>query len=102
MAQVSELPTAEDHLQSRIDHYLDYELSAWRSVPEYASQWSEMDAADRETFHLHWRGVTEAYLDALERWANAGQLNAAQLAEYGQLHELIAQNRPAIEALLAS
>jgi hypothetical protein len=101
MAQVSQTPAAQDLLESKIDRYLDYELGAWRSVPEYAARWPEMDAVDREAFHLHWKGVTEAYLCELQLWADEGRLGPAQLAEYRRLQALIAQHRPTLEALLA-
>ena len=96
MAQVSQTPAAQDRLQGKIDHYLDYELGAWRSVPEHAARWPEMDAVDREAFHLHWSGVTEAYLRELERWAGEGRLSPAQLAEYRRLQALVAQHRPTL------
>lgn len=101
MAQVSQTPTAPDSLHRKIDQYLDYELGAWRSVPEYAARWGEMDAVDREAFHLHWKGVTEAYLCELERWEGEGQLGPGQLAEYKRLQAVIARHRPTLEALLA-
>ena len=101
MAQVSPSPVIAAGLQEKIDHYLDYELGAWQSVPEYAARWAEMDAADQEAFHLHWRGVTESYLRDLERWAREGLLGTAQLIRHRRLQTLIAQHRPILEALLA-
>ena len=104
MAQVSQAeqpPAAEDGwLSTKIDHYLDYELRAWRSVPEYAARWPEMEALDQETFHLHWKGVTEGYLRELEGYASEHRLSAQQLARYGQLRALIARHRLTLEALL--
>jgi hypothetical protein len=101
MAQVSRSPAVQADLKDKIDHYLDYELGAWQSVPEYAARWPEMDPVDREAFHLHWKGVTESYLSKLERWAGEGWLGTAQLLEYRRLQALIAQHRPTLEALLA-
>ena len=101
MAQISQTTAAQNLLQGKIDQYLDYEVGVWRSVPEYAARWPEMDAVDREAFHLHWKGVTEAYLCELERWAGEGRLGPGQLAEYRRLRALIARHRPTLEALLA-
>lgn len=101
MAQVSHTQAAQHRLQGKIDHYLDYELGAWQRVPENATGWPEMDAVDKEAFHLHWKDVTEAYLGELERWAGEGRLGPSQLVKYRQLQALIAQHRLVLDALLA-
>ena len=101
MAQVTHSPTVQEGLHDKIDHYLDFELGAWQSVPEYAERWSEMDPIDKEAFHLHWKGVTEAYLQELKRWAAAALLDSNQLAKYKHLQALIAQRRPMLDDLLS-
>ena len=83
MAQVRQSPAVQDYLQGKIDHFLDYELGAWQSVPEYAARWRDMDGIDKEAFHLHWKGVTEAYLRDLERWAEDGRLAPANSSSTG-------------------
>src|SRR5690242_14903921 len=102
MAQASQTLGTQDHpLSERIDHHLDYERQAWKSVPDYASQWAEMEALDKEAFHLHWRGVAESYLRELDQWANEGRLSAAQAARYRQLREFVTRYRSTVEAMLA-
>ncbi len=53
-------------LQPNIDSRLDYQFQAWESVPEYVEWWPEMDASQKEVFHLEWVGITESRLDELQ------------------------------------
>lgn len=96
MAQVAR----DLHPRPDVDYHLDYQFRAWAGIPEYTEWWPDMDAVDREVFHLEWVGITEGRLDQLRQWAEQGLLTTAQRDRYRQLLELVAQHRPTIEALL--
>ena len=103
MAQVATgQRTAALDLAARIDRELDYQLQAWRGIPERETWWSEMDAADKEAFQLEWTGITESRLHDLETWAGSGNLTPSQNARYAKLRALIADQRPALDRLFAS
>lgn len=84
------------------DYLLDYQFRAWESIPEYVEWWPEMDATQREVFHLEWIGITESRLEELQRWSNQGLLTATQRARYKELQKLIAEYRPIIRRLQES
>lgn len=98
MAQVA--PGTEQ--QPDIDADLDYQFRAWESVPEYVIWWPELDAVQRETFHLEWVGITEARLRELRQLAEAGRLTAGQQERYTALIELVGQRREMLARLLAA
>ncbi|MBA2447415.1 MAG: hypothetical protein H0V51_05250 [Chloroflexi bacterium] len=87
--------------QPDVDYHLDYQFRAWGSIPEYTDRWPEMDAIDKEVFHLEWVGITESRLEQLQRWAEQGLLTPTQRDHYDELQQLVAQHRPAAEALLS-
>ncbi len=96
MAQVAH-PT---ELQPDIDYHLDYQFRAWRSIPEYAEWWTDMDGIEKEVFHLEWMDITEYRLSELQRWAKQGMLTPEQRVRYDDLTKLVAQHRPVVDAML--
>ena len=54
MAQVARRPD--------IEYHLDYQFNAWRSIPDYADWWPDVDVVDKEVFHLEWLGIYEIRL----------------------------------------
>jgi hypothetical protein len=102
MAQVARTPEgqAARSAQPDIDYHLDYQFRAWRSVPEYAEWWPDMDVVDKEVFHLEWVGITESRLADLRQWAEEGRLSLAQRARYDELLQLVAKYRPVVDGLL--
>jgi hypothetical protein len=86
--------------QPDIDYHLDYQFRAWESIPEEAERWPETDVIDKEVFHLEWVGIVESRLEELQHWAEQGMMTSAQHSRYGNLLELVAQQRPALETML--
>jgi hypothetical protein len=103
MAQVEakhhEAPPAQS---TEIDRKLEYQLQAWRGVPEQAAWWPQMDAGDKEAFQLEWAGITEGRLRDLETLAASGILSSVQRARYAELQALVAEQRPVLARLFAS
>ncbi len=86
--------------QPDVDYHLDYQFRSWESVPEYTEWWSDMDASQREAFHLEWMGITEDRLRQLREWSDQGVLTPSQQSRYEDLMRLVAEQRPGLEALL--
>ena len=84
-----------------IDYHLNYQLDAWAGIPEYAESWREMDAIEREVFHLEWVGITESRLRELECWADQGLLSPVQYARFTELQRLVQRHRPTVTWMLA-
>lgn len=87
--------------QPDVDYHLDYQFGAWSSIPEYAEWWPNMDATEKEVFHLEWVGITESRLQSLRQWAEQGVLTAQQCGRYQKLLDLVARHSPTVERLLA-
>ena len=87
-------------MQPEIDYHLDYQFQSWQGIPEYAGWWPEMEASEKEVFHLEWVGITQSRLGQLQRWAEQGCLTPAQQARYEELLQLIERHRPTLEWLL--
>jgi hypothetical protein len=98
MAQVARDP----QLEADIEYHLNYQFGEWKSIPEIAEWWPEMDGIDREVFHLEWCGITESRLRELRQWVVEGRLTPAQQARYQDLERLVKTHRPTVERLLAS
>jgi hypothetical protein len=85
---------------SEVDRLIDNQLRAWRSVPEYAADWNDMDAADREEFHLEWVGLTEVALRQLRQLVQETPLTPRQAQRFQELEDVIAAERPTVARLL--
>ena len=95
MAQVTQDP----HVLARIERYLDYLTSEWEGVPFLAEEWHEWDEHSRFSFAMDWP-IREDRLRELRQWGEQDVLTPAQRAQYGELLELVARNRPILERLL--
>lgn len=94
MAQVARVAAPD------IDYHLDFQFRAWGTIPEYAQWWAELDATQKEVFHLEWVGITESRLDRLRQWFEQGLLSTAQRDRYDKLLELVVRHRPVVQSLL--
>lgn len=95
MAQVAQNP----HLRARIEHALAYLRREWQSIPELAAGWDEWDEHSRFVFALDWP-IREDSLHQLRQWAKQDLLTPEQRAQYDEVLELVARNRPALGRLL--
>lgn len=80
---------------------LDYQLAKWEALPEYASEWAELPAEEREVFHLEWVAITEQRLLDLQKAAERGLLSQPQQVRYQRLLALVKKHRPTLQRLLA-
>ncbi len=83
-----------------VNDYLDYLFMEWEQLPELAAEWDDWDDLSRLPFVLNW-GVPADRLAQLHAWAADGLLTPTQRGRYHQLLQLIANNRPTLERLLA-
>jgi predicted TIM-barrel fold metal-dependent hydrolase len=95
MAQVAQSP----QLRIRIEHALASLRREWQSIPELAAEWGEWDEHSRFVFALDWP-VCEDSLHQLREWAEQDVLTPEQRAQYDELLELVARNRPVLGQLL--
>ncbi len=95
MAQVVQDP----ELRDRIEHYLDYLLREWRSIPEIAAEWDEWEELERLDFVLEWP-IREDRMHQLRNWSAQGLLTPSQCARYDEVLKLEVHHRPALEQLL--
>ncbi|HEX5506162.1 MAG TPA: hypothetical protein VFW96_26320 [Thermomicrobiales bacterium] len=98
MAQVAQNP----QLRARIEHALAYLRREWQSIPELAAEWDdEWDEHSRFVFALDWP-ICEDSLHQLREWAKQDLLTPEQHAQYDELLDLVARNRPTLGRLLKS
>ncbi|HET8628712.1 MAG TPA: hypothetical protein VFL91_14925 [Thermomicrobiales bacterium] len=95
MAQVAQNP----QLRARIEHALASLHREWQSIPELAAEWDEWDEHSRFVFALDWP-ICEDSLHQLREWAEQDALTPEQRAQYDELLELVARNRPVLARLL--
>lgn len=95
MAQVTQDP----QLEATVDHYLDYLLRTWESVPLDAREWEEWDEHSRFAYGFDW-GVPDDRLHQLRGWSEQGFLTPAQRTRYDRLQELVTRYRPLLAKLL--
>jgi hypothetical protein len=90
----------DQQIHEQIEWCLDYLWDRWSSIPWWVENWPGMDGIDKEVFCLEWTGITEHWLGELQRWEERGLLTLEQRKRYTRLSRLIAEQRPALEALL--
>lgn len=95
MAEVAQ----DTKLQTTIDHYLDYLIRTWESVPIDAREWDDWDDLSQLTYDLDW-GVPNDRLAQLRQFAEQGVLTSAQRARYEDLLKLVDRYRPVLAEML--
>lgn len=84
-----------------VDYHLNYQLRAWKRIPEYAEWWADLDSDVKHVFEMEWAGITESRLRELQLWAAQGLLTQEEYSKYAELMKLVEQYRPTLERLLA-
>ena len=87
------------HLQTWVEHDLEYLLDEWRDIPSVAAEWDEWGDHEQLNFAMEWP-LREDRLAQLRLWAEQGVLTPAQRRRYDELSTLIAAYRPVVERLL--
>ena len=95
MAQVAQ----DTPFRARVEHYLDFLLREWRSVPAIAQEWGEWEDHEQLDFVVEWP-LREDQLRQLDAWAEQCLLTPAQRARYEDLLALVAAHRPTLDRLL--
>jgi hypothetical protein len=82
-----------------VDHLLGRALAAWEKLPDVEREIDDWDLTDQIVFVEEWP-LEEMRLQRLAEYAEAGQLDGAQHAEYARLLAIVVRNRPIITRLI--
>jgi hypothetical protein len=77
----------------QIDAHLRYLAEECRELPFVRGKWEQMDAVEREAFHLEWFGQAEIFLRDLRELREAGRLSPEQRAKLDRIVACVEQHR---------
>jgi hypothetical protein len=80
--------TQQTDIATWTDQNLDYLASEWKAVLQIASEWDELDEADRLDFVLEWPLVNDA-LRQLKQWNAERRFSASQHRQFKELYEFM-------------
>jgi hypothetical protein len=87
-------------VQARIDHFLDYCIREWDTLPEFAEEFATWGPDEQLVFVLEWP-IREDGLHILREYAERGLMTPEQRARHVRLLQIVERNRPIAERLFS-